>query len=56
LLSATALRTERGVSLDEAFPAQLEKMLRADGFNVKVINAGVDGDTTDPDPITLPPA
>jgi acyl-CoA thioesterase-1 len=36
-----------GVSLDEAFPAQLEKMLRADGFNVQVINAGVDGDTTD---------
>jgi acyl-CoA thioesterase I len=36
-----------GVSLDEAFPAQLEKMLRAGGFNVKVINAGVDGDTTD---------
>ena len=36
-----------GVSVDEAFPAQLEKMLRADGFNVQVINAGVDGDTTD---------
>jgi acyl-CoA thioesterase I len=36
-----------GVSLDEAFPAQLETMLIAHGFNVKVINAGVDGDTTD---------
>jgi acyl-CoA thioesterase I len=36
-----------GVSLDEAFPAQLEKMLRGSGFNAKVINAGVDGDTTD---------
>jgi acyl-CoA thioesterase-1 len=35
-----------GVSLTEAFPAQLENMLRADGFNVQVINAGVDGDTT----------
>ena len=36
-----------GVSLDEAFPAQLEKILRADGFNFQVFNAGVDGDTTD---------
>lgn len=35
-----------GVSLTEAFPAQLDDMLRADGFNVQVINAGVDGDTT----------
>ena len=36
----------KGVALGEAFPAQLENMLRADGFNVQVINAGVDGDTT----------
>ena len=36
----------KGVPLDEAFPAQLEDMLRADGYNVQVINAGVDGDTT----------
>ena len=36
----------KGVLLSEAFPAQLEYMLRADGFNVQVINAGVDGDTT----------
>jgi acyl-CoA thioesterase-1 len=36
----------KGVLLSEAFPAQLENMLRADGFNVQVINAGVDGDTT----------
>src|ERR1700738_213828 len=36
----------KGVALSEAFPAQLENMLRADGFNVQVINAGVDGDTT----------
>jgi acyl-CoA thioesterase I len=36
----------KGVVLSEAFPAQLENMLRANGFNVKVINAGVDGDTT----------
>ena len=36
----------KGVLLSEAFPAQLENMLRADGFDVQVINAGVDGDTT----------
>jgi acyl-CoA thioesterase I len=36
----------KGVSLSEAFPAQLENMLRADGFNVQIINAGIDGDTT----------
>ena len=36
----------KGVLLGEAFPAQLENMLRADGFDVQVINAGVDGDTT----------
>ena len=36
----------KGVLLSEAFPAQLENMLRAEGFNVQVINAGVDGDTT----------
>ena len=31
---------------DAAFPAQLERRLRADGFDVKVANAGVSGDTT----------
>jgi acyl-CoA thioesterase I len=36
----------KGVLFSEAFPAQLENLLRADGFNVRVINAGVDGDTT----------
>jgi acyl-CoA thioesterase-1 len=36
----------KGVQLSDAFPAQLETMLRADGFNVQVINAGIDGDTT----------
>lgn len=35
-----------GMSLDQAFPAQLEKKLQADGHNIKVINAGVSGDTT----------
>ena len=36
----------KGVLPSEAFPAQLENMLRAKGFNVQVINAGIDGDTT----------
>ncbi len=31
---------------DAAFPAQLERRLRADGFEASVINAGVSGDTT----------
>jgi acyl-CoA thioesterase-1 len=30
---------------DEAFPAQLEKALRAKGHNVRLANAGVSGDT-----------
>jgi acyl-CoA thioesterase-1 len=30
---------------DAAFPAVLEKALRADGFDVTVVNAGVSGDT-----------
>jgi len=35
-----------GVSYDKAFPAQLEQKLHAAGYDVKVINAGVSGDTT----------
>ncbi len=31
---------------DAAFPAQLERRLRADGFEAIVVNAGVSGDTT----------
>lgn len=31
---------------EAAFPAQLERRLRADGFLVDVVNAGVSGDTT----------
>ena len=30
---------------DAAFPAVLEKALRADGFDIEVVNAGVSGDT-----------
>lgn len=39
-------RTAGGVSQSEAFPAQLEALLRARGYDVRVINAGVPGDTT----------
>ena len=31
---------------DAAFPAQLERRLRADGFDATVVNAGVSGETT----------
>jgi acyl-CoA thioesterase-1 len=36
----------KGVSTSEAYPAQLEAMLRARGLDVTVINAGISGDTT----------
>jgi acyl-CoA thioesterase I len=36
----------KGVSPGEAYPAQLESLLRARGLDVTVINAGVSGDTT----------
>ncbi|MGO9768366.1 MAG: GDSL-type esterase/lipase family protein [Roseiarcus sp.] len=36
----------RGVSSSEAFPAQLEAMLRAKGYSASVVNAGVSGDGT----------
>jgi acyl-CoA thioesterase-1 len=36
----------RGVGRNEAYPAQLEALLRAKGHNVHVINAGINGDTT----------
>ena len=35
-----------GVGRAAAFPAQLERMLRADGYAVTVLNAGVSGDGT----------
>jgi acyl-CoA thioesterase I len=36
----------KGVSPAEAWPAQLEQMLKAKGYNVQVKNAGKSGDTT----------
>jgi acyl-CoA thioesterase-1 len=35
-----------GLEQDESFPAQLEKALLAAGYAVKVVNAGVSGDTS----------
>ncbi len=37
----------KGVARNQAFPAQLEALLRAKGLNVRVINAGINGDTTE---------
>lgn len=36
----------KGVARNEAYPAQLEAMLRAKGIDAHVINAGINGDTT----------
>lgn len=35
-----------GLKPSEAFPAQLERALKEEGYQVEVINAGVSGDTT----------
>lgn len=37
----------KGVARGQAYPAQLEAILRAKGTNVRVVNAGINGDTTD---------
>src|SRR3979411_3551464 len=36
----------KGVSRSQASPAQLEALLRAKGLNARVVNAGINGDTT----------
>jgi acyl-CoA thioesterase-1 len=36
----------KGVSRGQAYPAQLEALLRTKGLNARVINAGINGDTT----------
>jgi len=54
LLAATAVVVAFGDSITEGygvargqdFPAQLERALTAKGVNVKIVNAGVSGDTT----------
>lgn len=35
-----------GLPLADSFPSQLEAKLKADGYDISVINAGVSGDTT----------
>lgn len=35
-----------GVGIENSYPAQLEKALRAEGINVRIANAGVSGDTS----------
>jgi acyl-CoA thioesterase I len=37
----------KGVARNQAYPAQLEAILRAKGSNVRVVNAGINGDTTE---------
>jgi acyl-CoA thioesterase-1 len=37
----------RGVSSSDAFPAQLQRMLSAKGYNVNVTNAGISGNTNE---------
>lgn len=41
-----SLTSGYGLPNDEAFPTQLEAALRKRGHNVRVVNAGVSGDTT----------
>ena len=36
----------KGVARGQAYPAQLEALLRAKGLNARVVNAGINGDTT----------
>jgi acyl-CoA thioesterase-1 len=36
----------KGVPREDAYPAQLERLLKSEGLDVSVVNAGVDGDTT----------
>lgn len=37
----------KGVARNQAYPAQLEAILRARGASVHVVNAGINGDTTE---------
>ena len=37
----------KGVARNQAYPAQLEAILRAKGTNVRIVNAGINGDTTE---------
>ena len=39
-------RHASGVAMDQAYPAQLERLLQARGCSAEVVNAGIAGDTT----------
>lgn len=41
----TSFTNGHGVSRDESYPSQLERLLKSKGYNVVVDNAGVDGDS-----------
>ena len=41
-----SLATAYGLAVEEGFPAQLERRLRAEGYECAVLDAGVGGDTT----------
>jgi acyl-CoA thioesterase-1 len=46
LVLGDSLSAGYGLSAADAFPAQLERALKARGYNIKVINSGISGDTT----------
>lgn len=41
-----SLTTAHGLAVEEGFPAQLQRRLRAEGYDCVVLDAGVGGDTT----------
>jgi acyl-CoA thioesterase-1 len=41
-----SLTSGPGVPIEDAYPARLERRLRAEGYDYRVVNAGVSGDTT----------
>ncbi|MEZ5931188.1 MAG: arylesterase [Alphaproteobacteria bacterium] len=41
-----SLTAAYGLPIDQGFPAQLERALRAQGYDCELLNAGVSGDTT----------
>ena len=41
-----SLTTAHGLAVEDGFPAQLQRRLRADGYDCVVLDAGVGGDTT----------
>ena len=46
LVLGDSLTAGYGLSAKDAFPAQLERALKARGYDIKVINSGISGDTT----------